>query len=42
MKRLLSCAALLAAAFACAAQPVGAALDRPAQTVRAKIGRAHV
>jgi len=35
MRRLLSCAALLVAAFGCAAQPVGAALDRPAQTVRA-------
>lgn len=35
MKQLLGCAALWAAAFACAAQPVGAALDRPAQMVRA-------
>jgi photosystem II stability/assembly factor-like uncharacterized protein len=35
MRRLVSCAALLAAACACAAQPVGAALDRPAQQVRA-------
>lgn len=35
MKRLVTCAALWAAAFAGAAQPVGAALDRPAQVVRA-------
>jgi photosystem II stability/assembly factor-like uncharacterized protein len=35
MKRLTMCAALLAAAFACGAQPVGPALDRPAQAVRA-------
>jgi photosystem II stability/assembly factor-like uncharacterized protein len=34
MKRLLACAALVGAANAGAAQPVGAALDRPAQTVR--------
>jgi photosystem II stability/assembly factor-like uncharacterized protein len=35
VRRLLSCAALLAAAWACAAQPVGPALDRPAQKARA-------
>jgi photosystem II stability/assembly factor-like uncharacterized protein len=35
MKRLVTCATLWAAAFACAAQPVGSALDRPAQQARA-------
>lgn len=34
MKRLMTFAALLAATFACATQPVGHALDRPAQLVR--------